>query len=161
MDIQKIKQAIEDFLKKMTVRVTDVKVANEASSPRFMIETPDAPLLIGRHGEHFTALSHVIKKVILKDAPEDFNFSIDINGYQESNLEMLKNKARVLAERVKSFKTEIEMDPMSSYERMTIHTMLENDPNIITESRGDGASRRLVIKYTDSKDASLLNDTNI
>lgn len=156
MDTNSIKTAIEDFLKKMTVKVDRIDIVENDNNYRFLIQSSDAPILIGRKGEHFTALNHLIRKVILKDKPENFKFSIDINGYQEENLNTIKNKAKIVAERVKSFKTEMEMDPMSSYERMAVHTLLENDPHIKTESRGEGKERRVVIKYVD---ISFKNET--
>ena len=153
--IQTIKQTIEEILKKMTISVDKVDVVFDGEKkPKFLIQSKDAPLLIGHKGEHFSALNHIIKKILhknTKENEEEFKFSIDINGYQEENLAMLKNKAKVVAERVRSFKTDIELDPMSSYERMEIHTFLENEPNIKTESRGEGKERRIVVKYVEDK----------
>lgn len=153
MDLQNIKKIIEEFLGKMNMKVDRVDVSDENSgNPKFQIQSSDAPILIGRRGEHFSAIQHLLKKIILKDAPLDFKFSIDINGYQEESLNAIKSRAKVLAERAKSFKTEVEMEPMSSYERMAIHTLFESDPNIQTESRGEGAERRIILKYVESKE---------
>jgi predicted RNA-binding protein Jag len=52
-----------------------------------------------------------------------------------------------MSDRAKSFKIDVELDPMSSYERMIVHSYLEGVPEIKTESIGEGSSRRVVIKY--------------
>ena len=44
-------------------------------------------------------------------------------------------------------KSSVEMDPMSSYERMIVHTELKTFPHIKTESAGEGRGRHIVVKY--------------
>ena len=39
------------------------------------------------------------------------------------------------------------MDPMSSYERMIVHSFFAETPDIKTESKGEGRDRRVVIKF--------------
>ena len=40
----------------------------------------------------------------------------------------------------------VEMEPMSSYERMIIHTLFTADSGVVTESVGERNERRIVIK---------------
>ena len=53
----------------------------------------------------------------------------------------------MMAERARSFQYDVELSPMSSYERLIIHTTLSDAPNVKTESQGEGRNRRVVIKY--------------
>ena len=39
------------------------------------------------------------------------------------------------------------MDPMSPYERMIVHSIFSEDPQIKTGSVGEGRERRVVIEY--------------
>ncbi|MEK7526803.1 MAG: R3H domain-containing nucleic acid-binding protein, partial [Patescibacteria group bacterium] len=57
---------------------------------------------------------------------------------------------KIMAERARSFKTNMELEPMSPYERMIIHSALESLPDIKTESVGFGRGRKVVIKYVES-----------
>jgi spoIIIJ-associated protein len=77
--------------------------------------------------------------------------SLDVNGYKEAQAERLKGVAKMLAERAKMFKHDVEMEPMSAYERLVIHSVFENDPTIRTESHGEGKFRRVVIKYVQTE----------
>jgi spoIIIJ-associated protein len=52
-----------------------------------------------------------------------------------------------MAERARSFQYDVELSPMSAYERLIVHTTLQNAPNVKTESLGEGRNRRVVIKY--------------
>jgi spoIIIJ-associated protein len=73
-------------------------------------------------------------------------FSLDVNDYQAKKIEDLKNSAHLNAQRVRYFKKEIVMKPMTSFERRIIHAVLTECPDIITESTGEEPNRRVVIK---------------
>lgn len=113
----------------------------------FVIKTKDQPLLIGDHGETFEALSHLVKRIAQKDALEAPLFSIDVNDYRSGRTEKLKIKAALLAGRARDTKSDVEMEPMSSYERLLVHGMLSGESSIKTESIGEGKERRIVIRY--------------
>lgn len=151
MEHTKIKKNIEDLLKLMNVTVESVEVVSPegASHHRFQIISSDSPLLIGQNGENLEALNYVVRRIVsrtLRDV-EPIKFTIDVNGYYEKSLDTVKTKAKIMLERARSFKMDIEMDPMSSYERMLIHSFLETEKDIKTESKGEGKTRRVVIKY--------------
>ena len=73
-------------------------------------------------------------------------FLIDINDFQKKHTEEIKDTARMHAQRVRYFKKEIEMPAMNAYERRLVHTILQEYPDIATESRGEGFERRVVVK---------------
>ena len=52
-----------------------------------------------------------------------------------------------MAERARFFKKDIEMSPMTAYERMIVHSSFSDFPDIETESFGGGRDRFVVIKY--------------
>ena len=149
MDENSIKKLIEDLIKSLGVRLDGVEVKEEPITLKkiYVIKSPDSGLLIGEEGETFYALSHLIRKMITKGVEEKTDFSIDVNDYRESVIENLKLKAKILANRARDMKANIEMDPMSSYERLIVHGILTDEPNVKTESVGEGRDRRIVIKY--------------
>ena len=75
------------------------------------------------------------------------NILIDINDFQKKRIENIQAIAHMMAERARYFKSNIEVDPMSSFERRIIHEFLSNEIDLKTESSGFGPSRRVVIKY--------------
>ncbi len=83
---------------------------------------------------------------------EPVKFFIDINGYLESGVKDLEIRAKIMAERARSLKTNIEMEPMSAYQRMIVHSVLGSFSNVKTESSGYGKDRKVVIKYVDEVD---------
>ena len=148
----KIKETVEQIFKQTGCTLTKCEMVLDGGLLWCLVETPDSSYMIGRDGETLRSLNHLVQKIVEKDLTEDRpqNLFIDINGYQQKRFENLKNVAHMMAERARYFKSNIEIDPMPSYERRIIHMFLEGSKDIKTESEGYGAARRVVIKYVDS-----------
>ncbi len=154
MEHLKVKTAIENVLKHMGVRFNAVvhKENEKSKHNRFSVESDEADLLIGSEGENLNALNYLVRRIVSKTVDpsvEELKFLIDVNGYHEKSEENVRMKAKIMSERARSFKVDIELDPMSSYERMLVHSFLDGEPDIKTESKGEGAQRRVVIKYVE------------
>lgn len=148
MNQGEVKNTIEEILKYLTVSYDDIEIITGNTNIVFMIKTTEAPSLIGHNGGNLLALNHIVKRIIEQKSPDNKeNFMVDVNEYQKKRNDELKQKAMLLAGRVKSFKSDTELDPMTSYERMIIHATLAEDPEIETQSTGFGRERRVVIKY--------------
>lgn len=156
MDSNDIKELIETLLRHMQVGVESVEIAAADGRRCFSIKTPDSHMLIGAKGAHLFALNHLVKRIVsaksaarrgAQGEDEEQVFFIDVNGYQEAAMENIKTVAKIMGERARSFKTNVELEPMSSYERMVIHSYFQEFPDLTTESVGEGERRRVVIKY--------------
>lgn len=153
-----IKELVEDFLKKLTVDFDDVSIEEENGNIRLAIKTSDSGVLIGSEGNNIKALNYLIKQVSRRhkdDEVKNINFYVDVNDYQAKNIERLKNLATEAAKKSTVFKRDIEMEPMSSFERLIIHSALSDYPNIKTESAGEIPFRRIVIKFIDTESINL------
>jgi spoIIIJ-associated protein len=145
---EEVKEIIKNFLEKLTVQFDEIEVLGDNIHPIISIKTEDSGVLIGNNGEGLRALNHIIKRIIENKLSENgTQFLLDINGYNNQKIEVLKNKASMLAERAKTFKSDIEMPPINAYERMLVHSMFINDREIKTESEGEGKTRRIIFRY--------------
>jgi spoIIIJ-associated protein len=145
---------IRTLLGHLMVVVTDIVVETDEriKSVRFVVSTPDSALLIGERGDRLLALNHLVRRIIERELPDEQTpFLIDVNNYQKRRIDDIRTKAHMLAERARYFKSAIEMDPMSSYERMIVHAEFTETPDIATESAGFGKDRHVVLKYTEEK----------
>jgi spoIIIJ-associated protein len=150
IDKTKTKEMIESLVKLMGVKLDAIEIVEDSLTNRtiFVIKSTESGLLIGDRGDNFQALTHLIKRMVCKgDESISSQFAIDVNDYQSSMVEKIKTKAMMLANRVRDFKSDVEMEPMSSYERLVVHGALTDQQNIKTESIGEGKERRVVIKY--------------
>jgi spoIIIJ-associated protein len=114
------------------------------------ITSKDSKRLIGPHGEHLRALNTLARRLVeQKYGEEAGNFLVDVNGYHEERMEAVRAQARMLAQRARLFKHDVEMNPMSPYERLVVHELFAEDPEIETQSQGEGKFRHVVLKYRD------------
>lgn len=112
------------------------------------VSSPDSKELIGPHGEHLRAINLLLRKMIEQQfGEESANFLVDVNNYHEEKMERVRQSARMLAQRARLFKHDVELEPMSSYERLVVHELFAEDPEIKTESAGEGKFRHIVLKY--------------
>lgn len=150
MSVQKTQETIKDFLGKMGVSFKSVDVASSElpDYTKFSIDTEESGVLIGKDGEHLSALAFVLRKVAEKQLGDDApKFFIDVGGYQSNKIQRIQKVAVIMAERATSFKRDIELPPMSAYERMVIHSTLAEHSNVETESEGQGRFRRVIVRY--------------
>lgn len=149
MDSNRIIEVLKDFLNKLGVAFDSVDTTEIAGSTFFTIHTGESGKLIGNQGETLSALNHIVKKTLEKEIPEDAHFVIDVNGYNARRVKSLEDQARLVADRARTFHYDIEMSPMSAYERMIVHSTLKEMPDIETVSHGEGKMRHIVVRYKD------------
>ncbi|OGF74725.1 hypothetical protein A3J56_03265 [Candidatus Giovannonibacteria bacterium RIFCSPHIGHO2_02_FULL_46_20] len=142
---QTIQTIISDILDRIGVSYS-LEAQEGSDVTWFVARTDDSALLIGEGGKNLIALNYLIRRLAEKKLKEEFQFVLDINDYHKKRIEEVKDLARMHAQRVRYFKKDIEMRPMNSYERRIVHTVLQEYPDIETESVGAGLERRVVIK---------------
>ena len=112
------------------------------------VTSNDSKELIGPSGEHLRALNTVARRLVeTKYGEEAASFLIDVNNYYEAKMDLVRANAKMLAQRARLFKHDVEMSPMSAYERLVVHELFSDDPEIKTESQGEGKFRHIVLKY--------------
>jgi spoIIIJ-associated protein len=142
-----LKELIEKLLALLDVPVESVTVGGTHRTV-VAVTSSESQTLIGEGGETLRALNMIAKRLVeTKDSKDAATFIIDVNGYLEAQLEGVRNSARQLAQRARLFKHDVELEPMSAYERLVIHELFAEDPEIETQSAGEGKFRHIVLKY--------------
>lgn len=150
MEPSALQSFVTEFLHKLGYDAESVSVST-GHRTLVSVRMDDPSALLGPQGEHLRALNTVAKRMVEKAHGEDAAvFLIDINGHHEGLMERVRQEARVFAQRARLFKHDIEMPPLSSYERLVVHELFANDPEIQTESAGEGKFRHIVLKYKGS-----------
>ena len=157
MNKNEIQNLIKELIEKTSVSVKSINLAdNNLKGSWFEVEVDEPYHFVSREGEALSALNHLVRRIIEKntsenvEGPEEFGIMIDINGFQKKRIENIQAMAHMMAERARYFKSNIEVDPMSAFERRVVHEFLADAPDLKTESQGVGRDRRVVIKYIGS-----------
>ena len=155
MDTDTLKNIISSLLESLGVETQNVSVTTGHRTV-VAITSQDSKNIIGPHGEHLRALNTIARRLIeAKHGEEAANFLIDANGYHEEKMESVRQNARILAQRARLFKHDVEMSPMSPYERLVVHELFSEDPEIKTESQGEGKFRHIVLRYKQNSRSTI------
>jgi len=111
----------------------------------------DSALIIGKKGKNIDALQYLTNVALIRENDKKFKVVLDSEGYRARRREALTELAKTISEEVMATGKSVSLEPMSSYERRIIHLQLQENPDVMTESTGDGEDRRIVIKVRDSK----------
>jgi spoIIIJ-associated protein len=109
------------------------------------IEGDDLGILIGRRGQTLASLEYITKLMVVGRLKAWIPLTIDVAGYKKRRRDSLQRLALYLAEQVKSRRRAITMEPMPSDERRIVHMTLTDNPDVTTQSIGEGENRKVVI----------------
>jgi spoIIIJ-associated protein len=154
MENDELIAALKGILEKIGIAFDDIEVSEAAGHTLYTIHTKDSGVLIGSSGDTLHALNHVMKKLV-EGTKDERHFMVDVNGYHLKHIRALETQAKILAERARTFKYDVEMSPMSAYDRLIVHASLTNEPDVATESSGEGKLRHVVIKYAPQSGSAL------
>src|SRR3989338_3737673 len=144
-----IKSIVVELLRKMGFGDdTEVRIAEKDGVIKVDIVSSEPRFLIGTQGANLLYLKHILKLIVRKRIEEEqpILLEVDVNGYREQKIALLKDLARELAERVVSSGKPLFLKPMPSFDRRIIHVELALRGDVKTESIGEEPERRLMIK---------------
>ena len=72
---------------------------------------------------------------------------------RRNTTEQLEQQARDAAKEVKRWGEPVKMPEMNAHDRRIIHMTLRDDPDIVTESEGEGAMKKVVVSLKKENDA--------
>lgn len=142
------KQVLTDLLKAMKIDATvEAIISAEAGVPVSLnIEGDDLGVLIGRRGQALSSLQYLVRLIVAEKIKQWISINVDVDWYKKRHYDALRKLALRLAEQVARRKHPITMEPMPPDERRIIHITLANNPDVTTQSTGEGNSRRVVIQ---------------
>lgn len=149
--IKEIKTKSEDFVISLGFEGESV-IVQKGHTIIVNYQVDDAALLIGRGGEVLDALQHVLRILFSQQLLQaNYDLVVDVSGYRSKKADSLAKKAKDKAFQVLVTGIEEIMPPMTSYERMIVHTTCANIADVMTESSGSGKERRVIIKPKKAK----------
>jgi spoIIIJ-associated protein len=109
------------------------------------IKGEDLGILIGRRGQTLASLEYITKLMLVGRLKTWIPLTLDVAGYKKRRRDSLERLALYLAEQVKSRRRAITMEPMRADERRIVHLTLADNPDVTTQSMGEGENRKVVI----------------
>ena len=109
------------------------------------LDGADASILRSEGGELLDAVEHLLNQIYGRKLGHDERIICDVHGFRATRLAELRVMAQHAAERVRTTKVPFMFGPMSANERRVIHLTLADEPDLHTESIGEGNARRLKV----------------
>lgn len=146
-EIEKIKKIILELFSEINIQAeVEINYDEEAGVLNIGIESPEAAVLIGFHGETLQSLQLITSFMVHKLLERWVKVSVNVGDYRQKREDQLTKLALNLAMKVK-FSGETQSIPnLNASERRIVHLVLTDHPDVYTQSEGDGEQRQLFIK---------------
>ena len=145
------RETVEELLQKMKVKAQVSARYGEADDRRgripiyLDINGKDLSILIGRQAETLNALQYITSLIVGKELGRSATLIVDVEGYRLRREQQVRQLARRMAEQaVKTGRRQV-LEPMPANERRFVHIELRENPEVTTESIGEGSRRKVTI----------------
>jgi len=147
------KAALEEILGRMKLKAhvelrTDVQQEDgESGIPPIALEVDgeDLGILIGRRGETLAALQYILRLIVAHQEKARVPLTVDVEGYKQRRYGSLRELALRMAQQAVSSRQSRTLEPMPADERRIVHLALSVNPDVVTQSVGEGELRKVVI----------------
>ena len=147
--IEYIKEIVQNIGNALVSKIT-TKVSDTYDVLNVSIYSDVNPILIGKDGKNLSAIQTIIKQSIFKKFNRNVKVTVDIANYKNKKIRNLKYEVSKIAKQVLNSKVEAHLDPMNSYERRIVLTLVSEFNNLETISEGEEPNRYVVIKYKEN-----------
>ena len=106
----------------------------------------DAHFALAENGEMLDALEVVLFQAYGRTLDREHRFVVDAEGFRQTRKAELHAMARFAADQVRKNGRAFTFGVLNATERRIIHTTLQQEHDLITESVGDGRDRRLQVR---------------
>lgn len=154
-DEQVAKEIVRELLDRMGIEADVVAVDNPSSVPLSLDDPPtifidvlgrDLGMLIGRRGENLAQIQYIVNLLTNRRLGTWTRVILDVEGYRSRREESLIGLAERVARQVARSRRPIMLEPMPPNERRIVHLTLRGNPDVTTESSGEGSMRRVTVQ---------------
>ncbi len=106
-------------------------------------------ILIGKDGKTMNAINLLLRQIY--NNLNDFNLkiSLDVSNYKAKKIKNLEHEIKNICKEVLNTKVDVKLDPMNSYERRIVHSIVSEYESLSSVSEGEEPNRYTIIKYKD------------
>ena len=155
----KVKAAV-DYLREvialMGVENVSFSAVQKGEATIIRLDGEKLGALIGRRGETMESLSYLASLVANRLEGDYIKLGLDVAGYRDKRESDLTALAQRIGAKVRKTGRSFAMEPMNPYERRIIHSAIGKMEGVLSESKGEGRDRRVVI-YSTAPDAQTDN----
>ncbi len=141
---------IKDYFKELISKMNldgNFEVREDENIFNVTIVSNNNPILIGKDGKNLNSMQFLIRQSLNKLTGMDVKVNLDVSNYRAKRIKNFEYQIKNIVREVQKTKTDTKLDPMNSFQRRIIHSLLSDFSNVTTESVGEEPNRCVVIKY--------------
>lgn len=147
---ENVKTFMEEIIKELPENTT-YAIHKDKTGLNVEISNENLGFLIGYRGETLYAFQNILSAIAGKDIDKKVRVILDIEGYKAKREKTLEELAEKVAKTVIKTRKPVKLEPMQAYERKIIHSKLQQNDKVQTESIGEEPNRRIVISLKKTK----------
>lgn len=148
------KEAVVSFIKNYFSKISElmnidinceIKIRDDIINVNLL--SSDNSIIIGKDGKTLTSIQQLLKQTLKNKIPFDIKINLDVSNYKSRKNKQFENEIIKIAKEVLKTKVDAKLDPMNSYERRLVHTIISKFENLETVSEGEEPNRYVIIKF--------------
>ena len=147
---ENVKIFMEEIKKELPENTT-YEIHKDKTGLNIEISNENLGFLIGYRGETLYAFQSILSAIAGKEIDKKVRVILDIEGYKAKREKTLEELAEKVAKTVIKTRKPVKLEPMQAYERKIIHSILQQNDKVQTESIGEEPNRRIVISLKKTK----------
>ncbi len=145
-------EVLTELLRLMNIRASveitlGHELADEGQPPPIVLNITgeDLGILIGRRGDTLRSLQYLVRLMVSHRLKHWTNLVVDVENYVIRRRRTLESLAQRVADQVARSGRMQALEPMPAYERRIVHVTLRKNPEVTTQSVGEGERRKVTI----------------
>lgn len=144
--INYIKNFISDLSNLMGITINSEVRENE-NIIKVLLVTDNNAIIIGKDGRTLEAIQLLIRQSINSKTGMNIKINVDSSNYKKNKEKNFEYEIVKIARQVEKTKIEAKLDPMNSYKRRIVHTIVSEFKNLESTSVGEVPERYVIISY--------------
>lgn len=143
---ENISSFLDVFLKQISEEKLEYNIVNDEFYITVEVQGENTNSLIGYRGETLNAIQTLLSSIANKGIEEKVRIILDVSGYKEKRKKVLEELADKISKTVIKTGKRVTLEPMPAYERKIIHSRLQNNKKVTTESVGEEPHRKIIVE---------------
>lgn len=137
-------ETIKKILKEMKIKSKKIVYKIEDDTISINLESNKNSNLIGKNAYNLRCLNVIMKSFMeTRDIP--MHVKVDVNYYNQNKERQFKRNIEKIAREVIKTGVSAELDPMNSYDRRNVHSIVSKYDELVTISKGEEPERYVII----------------
>jgi spoIIIJ-associated protein len=141
-----IKSYINELSNNLNIKI-NCEIRFDENTIKIMLLSDNNNIIIGSNGKNLDAI-----QILLRQACKNLNkfgikIIVDASNYKNKKEKNLQREIKNICKEIINTKVEVKLDPMNSYQRRLVHSIVSEFENLESVSYGEDPQRYTVIKY--------------